>query len=74
MPLLLKVLRCFTEVRAQHLTTYLGFPSIYPQIYMGQVTKFDGEGDEMLGDKEEPGNVVTLGSIRGKPRICPNGI
>lgn len=41
---------------------------------MGQVTKFDEEGDELLGDKEEPGNTVTLGSIRGKSQICLSGI
>ena len=26
-----------------------------------------GEGDVLLSDREEPGNVVTLGSSRGKP-------
>jgi len=64
-------------MRAQHLRSYLGLPLphlVYPQIYMGQVTKFDEEGDELLGDKEEPGNTVTLGSIRGKSQICLSGI
>ena len=32
-----------------------------------------GKGDELLSDKEKPGNTVTLGSKRGKPLICPRG-
>lgn len=33
-----------------------------------------GEGDVLLGDREEPSNTVSSGRSREKPRIYPRGI